>query len=127
MWAHTGYRMEVVRRMYQLRFSEKFDTRLTLQQIRGMVGVRVRDAYAQAAKETGVAWAGKAPGIAPRVFQCPPGADAHVAACPHDAQGDFFARRDQGLAKHRFSLTIFNFCDLSVKNYNSFEINKPSG
>ena len=25
VWAHTGYRMEVVRRMYQLRFSEKFD------------------------------------------------------------------------------------------------------
>lgn len=59
MWAREGYRMEVVRRMYQLRFSEKFDPRLTLQQIRGMEGVRVRDTYAQAARETGVAWSGR--------------------------------------------------------------------
>ena len=28
VWAHPGYRMEVVRRMYQLRFSEKFDAAL---------------------------------------------------------------------------------------------------
>ena len=59
MWAHTGYRMEVVRRMYQLRFSEKFDPGLTLQQIRGMEGVRVRDAYAKAAQDTGVTWSGR--------------------------------------------------------------------
>jgi len=59
VWAHTGYRMEVVRRMYQLRFSEKFDRALTLQQVRGMEGVRVRDSYARIAKETGVAWSGR--------------------------------------------------------------------
>ena len=59
VWAHTGYRMEVVRRMYQLRFSERFDPALTLQQIRGMEGVRVRDVYARTAKETGVAWSGR--------------------------------------------------------------------
>jgi CRISPR-associated protein Cas1 len=59
LWAREGLRMEVVRRMYQLRFSEKFDPGLTLQQIRGMEGVRVRDAYAKAAQETGVAWSGR--------------------------------------------------------------------
>jgi CRISPR-associated protein Cas1 len=51
--------MQVVRRMYQLRFSEKFDPALTLQQIRGMEGVRVRDAYAKAAQEAGITWSGR--------------------------------------------------------------------
>jgi CRISPR-associated protein Cas1 len=51
--------MRVVRCLYQLRFSEKFDPSLTLQQIRGMEGARVRDAYASAARETGVPWLGR--------------------------------------------------------------------
>jgi CRISPR-associated protein Cas1 len=51
--------MEVVRRLYQLRFSEKFDPALTLQQIRGMEGVRVRDAYAKAARDAGITWSGR--------------------------------------------------------------------
>jgi CRISPR-associated protein Cas1 len=59
MWAHEGFRMQVVRRLYQLRFAEKFDTGLTLQQIRGMEGVRVRDSYAKAAKEAGITWEGR--------------------------------------------------------------------
>lgn len=59
MWSHEGYHMQVVRRLYQLRFSEKFDPRLTLQQIRGMEGIRVRETYAKAARETGVPWAGR--------------------------------------------------------------------
>lgn len=59
MWAHADLRMQVVRRLYQLRFSEKFGSELTLQQIRGMEGVRVRDAYAKAARETGVPWTGR--------------------------------------------------------------------
>jgi CRISPR-associated protein Cas1 len=59
MWAHDSFHMEVVRRLYQLRFSEKFDPALTLQQIRGMEGVRVREAYAKTARETGVAWSGR--------------------------------------------------------------------
>lgn len=59
VWADENLRMRVVRRLYQLRFSEKFDSRLTLQQIRGMEGVRVRQAYARAAKETGVPWSGR--------------------------------------------------------------------
>lgn len=59
MWAHADLRMQVVRRLYQLRFSEKFDPELTLQQIRGMEGIRVREAYAKAARETGVSWSGR--------------------------------------------------------------------
>ncbi len=59
MWAHEGFRMEVVRRLYQLRFSERFDPAFSLQQIRGMEGVRVRGAYAKAAKEAGITWEGR--------------------------------------------------------------------
>lgn len=59
IWAHVDRRMQVVRCLYQLRFSEKLDQGLTLQQIRGMEGARVRDAYARAARETGVSWSGR--------------------------------------------------------------------
>ena len=59
MWADEDQRMRVVRRLYQLRFSEKFDPRLTLQQIRGMEGIRVRESYAQASRATGVEWSGR--------------------------------------------------------------------
>ncbi len=59
MWADEDLHMQVVRRLYQLRFSEKFDPGMTLRQIRGMEGVRVRDAYAKAARETGVSWSGR--------------------------------------------------------------------
>jgi len=58
-WANPELRMQVVRGLYQLRFSEKFDPGLTLRQVRGMEGVRVRDAYARAARETGVPWSGR--------------------------------------------------------------------
>lgn len=51
--------MQVVRSLYQLRFSERFDPSLTLRQIRGMEGVRVRDTYAKAARDTGVPWSGR--------------------------------------------------------------------
>ena len=59
MWAAAGQRMQVVRNLYQLRFPGKLDPALTLQQIRGMEGVRVRDAYAKASRETGVSWSGR--------------------------------------------------------------------
>ena len=58
-WADADLRLKVVHRLYQLRFAETFDPKLTLRQIRGMEGVRVRDAYARAARETGVPWAGR--------------------------------------------------------------------
>ena len=52
-------RLEVVRRMYAYRFDEQLDTALTLQQIRGMEGARVRKVYAKASQEYGVAWYGR--------------------------------------------------------------------
>lgn len=58
-WADPELRMKVVHELYQIRFDETFDSDLTLQQIRGMEGARVRDAYARAARETGVRWSGR--------------------------------------------------------------------
>lgn len=52
-------RMEVVRRLYEMRFAEPLDSDLTLQQIRGMEGMRVRRAYSSASEATGVAWTGR--------------------------------------------------------------------
>ncbi len=59
MWANERLRMEVIRRLYQLRFPGKLDPALTLPQIRGMEGLRVREAYARAAGETCVPWSGR--------------------------------------------------------------------
>ena len=59
LWAHEGLRMEVVRRLYQARFSQELDSGLTLRQIRGMEGIRVREIYARSARETGVPWKGR--------------------------------------------------------------------
>lgn len=59
LWADEDHRMKVVHRLYQLRFSDTFSAELTLQQIRGMEGARVRDAYARAAKEYKVPWSGR--------------------------------------------------------------------
>ncbi|MFI3169665.1 MAG: type I-E CRISPR-associated endonuclease Cas1e [Faecalibacterium sp.] len=48
--------MEVVRRMYLRRFPNVDCSTLTLQQIRGLEGVRMREAYRQMAKLHGVKW-----------------------------------------------------------------------
>ncbi len=52
-------RLRVVRRMYEMRFGEELSEDLTLQQIRGKEGVRVRTAYGQASAATGVEWTGR--------------------------------------------------------------------
>jgi CRISP-associated protein Cas1 len=52
-------RLKVVRRMYEMRFPEAIPPDLTLEQLRGREGVRVRDAYAKASRETGVPWSGR--------------------------------------------------------------------
>ncbi len=52
-------RLRVVRRMYGMRFGETLPVELTLQQIRGHEGVRVRTAYSQASSATGVPWSGR--------------------------------------------------------------------
>lgn len=60
LWADPTLRLQVVRRMYQARFNTPFDPSLTLRQVRGMEGVRVREAYARASRATGVPWYGRA-------------------------------------------------------------------
>lgn len=52
-------RLEVAKRMYRMRFLELTDKDLTLEQLRGMEGVRVREAYAEASRRTGVEWKGR--------------------------------------------------------------------
>jgi CRISP-associated protein Cas1 len=52
-------RLEVIRRMYQFRFDEELASDLSLEQIRGMEGARVRRAYAVASREYGVLWFGR--------------------------------------------------------------------
>ena len=52
-------RMTVIRRMYAKRFRESLDTNLTLEQIRGMEGARVRNAYFQASQEHNIPWVGR--------------------------------------------------------------------
>jgi CRISP-associated protein Cas1 len=52
-------RLLVVRRLYNMRFEDKLPADLSLQQIRGREGVRVREAYARMSAETGVPWSGR--------------------------------------------------------------------
>lgn len=59
LWASSQLHLEVVVRMYQMRFAESLSPSLTLRQIRGKEGIRVREAYAQASRVTGVKWEGR--------------------------------------------------------------------
>ena len=52
-------RMQVVVRMYCMRFSDVPPAEVTLQQLRGREGIRVREAYAAAARDFGIRWAGR--------------------------------------------------------------------
>ncbi len=52
-------RLRVVERMYRLRFTEPVPDGLTIQQLRGMEGARVRTAYAKASKDAGIPWGGR--------------------------------------------------------------------
>ena len=59
LWADAGLHMKVIRRMYTRRFPIDIPDELTLQQIRGMEGIRVRETYREASKATGVEWKGR--------------------------------------------------------------------
>lgn len=48
--------LEVVKRMYQRRFPKLPDGEYTIQQLRGMEGIRVRETYKIMSKKTGVKW-----------------------------------------------------------------------
>jgi CRISP-associated protein Cas1 len=58
-WADTQAHLEIVKRMYRMRFPETLSSDLSLEQIRGREGVRVRDTYAKWSRETGVEWKGR--------------------------------------------------------------------
>jgi len=51
--------LRVAWRMYRFRFNEQIPEEVTLQQIRGMEGLRVRKAYAEAAEQYGIKWKGR--------------------------------------------------------------------
>jgi CRISPR-associated protein Cas1 len=59
-WADPSLHLEVIKRMYRIRFPEPPPEGATLEQLRGFEGVRVREAYAEASRRTGVAWTGRA-------------------------------------------------------------------
>jgi CRISPR-associated protein Cas1 len=52
-------RLAVIRKMYQMRFPETLADDLTLEQIRGMEGARVRSTYYRYSRQTGVPWNGR--------------------------------------------------------------------
>lgn len=52
-------RLQVVIRMYCMRFDEQIDPGITLQQLRGREGIRVREAYAEASRQFGISWQGR--------------------------------------------------------------------
>ena len=57
--ANETERLEVVKRMYRMRFREDLPAGLTVKELRGKEGIRVRSAYAHASRETGVPWEGR--------------------------------------------------------------------
>lgn len=59
VWADPQLHLQVVRQMYQFRFQEPLQEGLTLQQIRGLEGVRVRTVYGRLSKAMGVEWKGR--------------------------------------------------------------------
>lgn len=52
-------RVAVARKMYQLRFPSEDVSALTMQQLRGREGSRIRSIYRRASKATGVSWNGR--------------------------------------------------------------------
>ena len=54
--SNTRARLAVARRMYQMRFPDEDVSALTMQQLRGREGARIRRVYRHWSKETGVEW-----------------------------------------------------------------------
>lgn len=55
----AALRLEVAKHMYQMRFQEEVNPNLTIEQLRGWEGRRVRDTYERMSRETGVPWYGR--------------------------------------------------------------------
>lgn len=58
-WADPETHRDVVERMYRIRFAEALSPDSSIEQVRGLEGVRVRDTYQRLARETGVTWKGR--------------------------------------------------------------------
>ncbi len=56
LFCNEETRIQVIRRMYQKRFPDPLPESVTLDQVRGMEGARVRAAYQEAARRYGIAW-----------------------------------------------------------------------
>lgn len=57
--SNRGSRLRVARRMYQMRFPGEDVSHLTMQQLRGREGARIRRAYREWSEMTGVEWNGR--------------------------------------------------------------------
>ena len=60
LYADPASRLRVAVDMYRTRFRETLPDGMTLQQLRGREGIRVRSTYAACAQEYGVSWSGRA-------------------------------------------------------------------
>ena len=58
-YADTEKHLDVIRRMYKIRYSDINIDRFSLQQMRGMEGTRVKKCYEENAKQYGVEWNGR--------------------------------------------------------------------
>jgi CRISPR-associated protein Cas1 len=58
--SNTRTRIAVARDMYRLRFANEDVSKMTMQQLRGREGARIRRVYRTASKTTGVKWDGRA-------------------------------------------------------------------
>jgi CRISPR-associated protein Cas1 len=59
MWADPSSRLKVVQSMYRLRFKEDLPPQMTIAELRGHEGVRMRTAYQMASADSGVPWQGR--------------------------------------------------------------------
>jgi CRISPR-associated protein Cas1 len=57
--SNTRSRIDVARRMYALRFPNEDVSGMTMQQLRGREGARIRSVYRQLSRKTGVPWSGR--------------------------------------------------------------------
>ena len=57
--SNEALRLDVVRRMYRMRFEDDVDMALSVEQLRGMEGARVRETYAKMSRDTGLEWTGR--------------------------------------------------------------------
>ena len=59
MWSDPVQRLNVVKRMYGIRFPDLDCSRMSIEQIRGIEGARTKSLYRKWAQKTGVPWNGR--------------------------------------------------------------------